>query len=111
MTPSLLFQSGFDRTLRKYGAPANLVEKKFRISASPEVMDRFERFLSFFHYNGGHSGLFAMPFDGDGADCLKVSPAPPKENGKEMHEVSGSGADVEVAYDDSYDTKKLKRVD
>lgn len=70
------------------------ITKKFEITANAEAMAKFEAFLAMLHYNGGHSGIFAMEFDGDGSDSLKVSPKPEKfAAGLEM---SGVGADVEI---------------
>ena len=86
----------------------NAITKTFQITASPEVMRRFERFLCFFHYNGGHSGMFAMPFDGDGADYLKVEPPPIRENG-DHHKVASFGPEVEIAYNNCYKTFSLAR--
>jgi hypothetical protein len=76
------------------------VTKEFKITAPEDVMKRFERFLCYFHYNGGHSGLFAMGFDGDGSDSLKVDPAPDKSlcDGMEEH----LGKDVEIAKEEGF---------
>lgn len=63
-----------------------------------ETLQRFVEFLSFFHYNGGHSGLFAMPFDGDGADRLRVVDYPiDTEHLRGRWRIGGTGASVEVA--------------
>ena len=88
-----------------------MITKTFEITATPNVMKRFERFLCSFHYNGGHSGTFAMPFDGDGSDVLKVSPAPPKEtkSNSDFHIVANAGQSVEVACDDFYRTVPVDR--
>jgi len=92
----------------------NKITKTFTITAPEDVMLRFERFLGFFHYNGGHSGLFAMEFDGDGSDFMKVSPEPPRDkNSKDGYsdrgKLSGLGADVEVAAEDWYDAYMINR--
>lgn len=84
------------------------IKKTFEIETSPEVMERIERFFALLHHNSsfGHSGIFAMPLDGDGADRVVVSPKP-----RFAHEVDlcGSiGGDVEIAYDKSYTAKNFK---
>ena len=58
------------------------------------------------HYNAGHSSTFGLSFDGDGADRLTVDPAPDRSLRTEVHNVCG---DVEVAGDDGYYTKTIKR--
>lgn len=75
------------------------VTKSFKITtATPDTMRRFERFLSLLHYNGGHSGIFAMSFDGDGHEKMKVDPPPDKELAKGKDGVAG--ADVELVRED-----------
>ena len=74
-----------------------VIRKQFTITAPEEVMDRLEAFLAFMHYNGGHSGLFAMPFDGDGADKLKVEPPPPEKYRKPSGAIADAGGSVEIA--------------
>ena len=81
------------------------VKKTFEIETSPSVMERIERFFALLHHNSnfGHSGLFAMPLDGDGADKVVVSPKPGS-----AHEVDlcGSiGGDVEIANNGGYMAK------
>jgi len=100
-----MFAFSFSSELEKVAREAT--KKTFTIEAPPDVMRRFERFLCFLHYNGGHSGLFAMSFDGDGADFMKVDPPPPRELKEGMRDVSG--ADVEIARDDSFGKKWCKR--
>ncbi len=75
------------------------VEKVYKITASENVHRRFNAFLAFMHYNAGHTGTFAMSFDGDGSDVLKVDPAPPKELVRKMHLI-GVGDYVECANQD-----------
>lgn len=72
------------------------VTKTFTITTDEAIMKRFEKFLCFFHYNGGHSGLFAMEFDGDGSDRFKVSPAPDKGN-RDWSRIGDAGQSVEIA--------------
>lgn len=80
----------------------NAITKTFTITASPEVMRRFERFLAFFHYNGGHTGTFAMDFDGDGSDYMKVDPPPAQEFGGDAVRIGGCTSGIELARDVSY---------
>jgi len=82
------------------------VKKTFVIEATPDTMKRFERFLCFFHYNSGHSGLFAMGFDGDGHEVMTVSPAPDKKLADGMRDVAGKS--VEIANDDGFSGDWLK---
>ena len=84
----------------------NLVKKTFTIEATPDTMKRFERFLCFFHYNGGHSGLFAMSFDGDGHEVMKVDPAPDESLKEGMGDISGK--DVEIAEEEGFSGKSLQ---
>jgi hypothetical protein len=81
------------------------VTETFTITCPKDVMERFKRFLAFFTHNGGHSGLFAMPFDGDGSDFMRCEPEIPSFPG--MYDVSSYG-DIEIAYDYSYGARKLK---
>jgi len=77
---------------------SNTYEKTYTIRSTKEVFHKFETFLSFMHFNGGHTGLFAMPFDGDGHEWLTVDPAPDESLRDVVHKVSGVGAGVEIAY-------------
>lgn len=89
------------------------VTKTFTISASPDVMRRFERFLAFFHYNGGHSGIFGMPFDGDGSDRMRIEPPPPllvdENNYSEVGKIGGTGLELEIANDNGYSALAIDR--
>ncbi len=73
---------------------------------------RFLEFLAFFQYNGGHSGLFAMPFDGDGADRLGVENAEvwiPRSHVRGAQRIAGVGGGVEVANGNGvYTTQKIE---
>ena len=86
----------------------NTVTKQFTITATPDTMRKFERFLCFFHYNGGHSGLFAMPFDGDGHEVLSVDP-PPERINSDHHLIADAGHELEIAYEKSYGCFALDR--
>jgi hypothetical protein len=85
------------------------VTEKFEITASPLVMERFKRFLTFLVHNGGHSGIFGMYFDGDGADFLRTKPKLDRKYTKAMHAMAGVGVDVEIAGDDGYTGEFLDR--
>jgi len=85
------------------------VTKTFKIIATPSVMKKFENFLGFLHFNTGHSGLFAMSFDGDGDDILRCEPAPEKHvkpGKKDVRDVAGGS--VEIANEDGYQTLSVK---
>lgn len=49
------------------------ITKTYKIEASPNVIEKFEQFLSYVQWcsNAGHSTAVAMPIDGDGADRFK----------------------------------------
>jgi hypothetical protein len=86
----------------------NKITKTFQITADEDVMKRFEHFMCFLHYNGGHSGIFAMPFDGDGFDSFECYPEPEKITGSDGYSLSGKcsgiGQDVEIAEENGYST-------
>jgi hypothetical protein len=79
-----------------------MIEKTFTIKTTPDVMRRIERFFALLHWNSrhGHSGLFAMPLDGDGADKVTVEPTP--GHAPEVGLCGGIGGGVEIAGNDSY---------
>jgi hypothetical protein len=91
------------------------ITKTFTITANKSVMKRFENFMCFLHYNGGHSGLFAMSFDGDGSDVFKCDPPPfpvlkSEEDGYSLFgKCAGIGQDVEIASENYYYTYNLDR--
>jgi len=80
----------------------NLVTKTYTITATPDTLHRFETFLALMHYNGGHSGCFAMPFDGDGHERLKVEPAPNESLRGPAGKIGGTGATLEIALEGTY---------
>lgn len=84
--------------------------KIFMISASPAVLRRLERFLALLHYSSifGHTGLFAMPLDGDGNEKVKVEGID-QRLGFEVDAIGGVGYDVEIARDNSYSGKFVDR--
>jgi len=83
------------------------VTETFKVTASPKVMERFKRFLTFLAYNGGHSGIFGLYFDGDGSDFLRVEPKLDRKYTKGMHAIGGTGADVEIAGGEGYSGRFL----
>jgi hypothetical protein len=80
------------------------VTKEFRVTASPHVMAKFEKFMAMLHFNSrfGHSAAFGMWLDGDGSDKFTLSPAPPRIVGSEVNLIGGVGYDVEMACDGYY---------
>jgi len=79
-----------------------LFEETITIKATREVWLRLWRFFALMHYNGCHSGLFAMSFDGDGADVLKTDPPPPEELRKPAQRIGDAGSEIEIAHTNSY---------
>lgn len=83
-----------------------LSTKIFTITASANVMRRFERFLALLHCNAswGHSANFVMPLDGDGSDRFKVHDFKP-EYIKDVEHIGSVGYGFEIALDDAYTTR------
>jgi len=80
-----------------------MITKTFEITATKNVMEKFERFLAFMHFNGGHSAVFGMAFDGDGWDRLQVKPSEDLEKyRKDVSKIGGCGPEFEVAHEDCY---------
>lgn len=50
--------------------------REYKVTGSPELLDRFEGLLSQLHYAGavGHTGTFGMDLDGDGPERLTIEP-------------------------------------
>jgi hypothetical protein len=55
-------------------AKPNQVSVNLTIEGGAECVDRLLSLIGMLQYNGnvGHSGIFAIPWDGDGADRIKV---------------------------------------
>lgn len=87
------------------------VTETFTISAAPEVMQRFKRFLALLHYNSGwgHSAYFAMPLDGDGADRFRIHDFKPGF-ASDVELIGSVGQGVEIALNDGYTTKDFADV-
>ena len=80
-----------------------MIRKTFEITATENVMRKFERFLALMHFNGGHSAAFGMAFDGDGCDRLQVKPSDDLEKyKKDASKIGGCGPVFEIAYEESY---------
>lgn len=90
-------------------AAPGLIKKTLTISADAETWAKFERFLALMHYNAGHSAIFGMAFDGDGADTLKVDPAPDEALRKPAQRIGDAGPELEIAGVNSYTARKLDR--
>jgi hypothetical protein len=71
-----------------------MATKTFTITAPDDTMEKLEAFFSMLHYNGGHSGIFGMSFDGDGHESAKFDPEPAKFAAG--GEISGVGTDAEI---------------
>lgn len=86
------------------------IKKTFEITATPEVMARFERLLALMHYSAlwGHSATFAMAVDGDGADRFSVDPKPEEELRKQIGLITGVGGSLEIAMTEGYTAKNTE---
>lgn len=80
----------------------SLVTKTYIIIATPDTLQKFERFLALMHYNAGHSGCFAMQFDGDGHERLNVNPAPDESFRNSAQKIGTTGASIEIALINAY---------
>ena len=78
----------------------NKITKTYTITATPDTLRRFERFMGFLHYNGGHSAIFGMPFDGDGHERFKCEPPPERDSTRGL--ISSAGPELELADDNCY---------
>jgi hypothetical protein len=93
----------------KQAAAPGTVTQSFKVTASPNVMGRFERFLALVHWNSavGHSATVGMPIDGDGPDAFAVKPDLRERFREDLRAFQGNG--VECAGDDSYYSQRLRR--
>jgi hypothetical protein len=74
------------------------VELRLTIKGSREAVNRVAALLSCIEYNGnvGHSGMFGISWDGDGADRIEISGIKPSKELKHGYEaMSGYGGLVE----------------
>lgn len=77
------------------GDSDNKVAKTYKISATPEVLDRFEQFLEYVRWcsSVGHSCAVKFSIDGDGADRFDVvSPELPKVSEEDGRKMEAQGA-------------------
>ena len=81
----------------------NPVTKTFTVTAEPEVMERFERLLCLMQHSTlvGHSGIFGMYLDGDGADRFKIKEGLAQYR-KGAAKITGVGYSVELATGEGY---------
>lgn len=79
-----------------------MITKTYKITGTEDALKKLETFLAFFNYNCGHSCLFAMPFDGDGNDVLKVDPPPHQSLKEKVDKIGSYGFNVEIAYINDY---------
>ena len=86
------------------------ITKTFTITASPKLIKRLERFFALIHFssNWGHSGLFGMYVDGDGADRINVSPLD-KTLRPGVNKVTNWGYGVELAMDGGFSGAHLEK--
>ena len=94
---------------------SDMIESRFTVRGSPEVVGRFTRLLASLHLAStwGCSRKFAMPLDGDGPESLLVDADEWDEVLDEVSEDLGkamnTGRGVVVSYDDDYDSFELNR--
>ncbi len=84
--------------------------KTFEITTSPAIMRKLERFFALLHHNSrwGHSAMFGLWLDGDGADHVTVSPEPGYQD--EVGLIGGVGGVFEIAGSNGFtccNTKEL----
>ena len=90
--------------------PTQKETKTFTVTATPEIMKRFERFMAMLHYNScfGHSAHFAMFLDGDGWDKFELAEID-KSLKNEVDVIGCVGRDVEIACTDKYTARNFDR--
>jgi hypothetical protein len=86
----------------------NLVSKDLTISATSEVWRKLERFFALLHFNAGHTAIFGMTFDGDGADGFKIDPPPSEALRKPAQRIGDAGPTLEMATTNSYVSKHVQ---
>lgn len=74
-------------------------ERTYTINAPREVLERFERFMTILNFSGnaGHSGTFAMAFDGDGSEFFNTDFDNRDDYINGAMKISGVGYHVEIA--------------
>jgi len=91
-----------EKTWGKLAYKAREDDVTFKVTVPAHLRSRFERFFALLHYNGGHSGIFGVFFDGDGNDSCHVTPAPPGSYAKQVGRIGGAGPAIELAWDNNY---------
>lgn len=73
------------------------VTKTYTMTGSPEAVARVERLLAMIWLNGmwGHSGLFGITWDGDGADHLDIQGIDANDHKDAVNKPSGFSNSVE----------------
>jgi hypothetical protein len=79
-----------------------MITQQIKISASPDVWGKLERFFALLHFNASHSATCGINFDGDGADCFKIEPAPSPLLRRAAQRIGDGGGGLEIANEDSY---------
>jgi hypothetical protein len=89
-------------------ANPKMTTRTLKISATPEVWLKLERFFALMHFNAGHSAVFGLNFDGDGADAFKVDPPPSEELRRPAQRIGDAGPTLEMATAHSYISRHIK---
>ena len=74
-------------------------KRTYTIKAPTDVLERFERFMTMLYSAGrsGHSGTFAMSFDGDGCEFFNVDDVNIDKYIKGAQRVASVGYHVEIS--------------
>lgn len=104
-----LFRPSAKRVARKYLAKQSTEVYAFEVEMDRDTAKRFQGLLAMLHYNSswGHSSLFGMWCDGDGADHFHVVKGldEAEDLRKAVSNVGSIGGDVEVS---SWDSGKFR---
>jgi hypothetical protein len=87
-------------------------EKTFTVKVQgSDAIAAMDNFFALIHHatHVGHSGVFAVPLDGDGDARVTVDPAPDPETRKRAERVSAAAVDIEQAGMRSFRGKRLKK--
>lgn len=89
----------YQKQIQLQSQSAEEVERTFVVKGSKDVVDRIAAFLGMLQFNGniGHSGMFALGWDGDGSDKAQISGIEEdiKRFQKGYSECASYGGDVE----------------
>jgi hypothetical protein len=83
--------------------PQKMGRMELTLTGTPDTLRKIQAFLALMHFNAGHSGMFAMRFDGDGHERLKVEPPPDDSFRLLVHAIGGVGRGPEIAGDGYYE--------